>query len=651
MKIKINASLIALAIAALPFPAEAAGLGRINVLSALGQPLNAEIEVSVTAEEQATLSARIAAPAAFAASRINYSPALNSVRVDVERRGERAVLKLRSDRPFPDPFVDVLIELDWAAGRVVREYTFLLDPPELQLARNARQTRGAAAEAPAQPASTPARPAPAPAAAPVEDSYTVRRGDTLRRIAEQHRAPGVTLEQMLVAIYRQNPDAFDGSNMNRLRAGRILTLPGSDEAAAIEPTAARREVIAQASDFNAYRTRMAAGVAAAPARDEAETEQQAGGRITPRVEEQARGPAGPRDEVKVSRTQVADGSTPLDGKLDTAARLRALEEDIAARDKAIDEANARLQALEETVRQMQRLLELRSQTLAAAQGQAVQGQPAKPAEPLPPATTLPPVPAPSTAPATTVPPKPAEAEGAIPEKIPAKPAPAPQPVPEPGLLDALTADPLLPAAGGGVLVLLLAYLGLQLRKRRAAAKPLPADLADLAETGEVKVVQGETAGGTVNTAEPSVLNTDFGRAGLAIDADEGVDPVAEADVYIAYGRDAQAEEILLDALKAGAERPAIYLKLLEIYAQRGSLKPFESIAGELYARTSGQGEDWAKAAAMGRKLDPNNPLYAQAEAPQTGAAVATALAAGAAVATASLGSGACAWASRARGRA
>lgn len=623
MKIKINASLIALAIAALPYSAQAAGLGRINVLSALGQPLHAEIEVSATAEEQASLSARIAPPATFAASRINYSPALANVRVDVEKRGERSVISLRSDRPFADPFVDVLIELDWAAGRVVREYTFLLDPPELQLARNARQARSAVAEAPASPsaASTPMRPVPAPFASPAEQNYAVKRGDTLRRIAEQHRHPGVSLEQMLVAIYRQNPDAFDGNNMNRLRAGRILTLPSSDEAAAIPPTQARREVIAQASDFNAYRARMAAGVAAMPVRDESITEQQGGGRITPRVEEQARGPAGPRDEVKVSRTQLADG------KLDPEARLRALEEDLAARDKAIDEANARLQALEETVRQMQRLLELRSQTLAAAQNQAA---PAKPAELPTPAPSVTPSLAPTTPAETSAPPttaKPAQPEGAIPEKVPAKPAP---PQPEPGLVESLLADPMLPAAGGGILVLLLAYLGLQLRKRRAAAAmPAPEP-----EHDEVKVVQAETAGGTVNTAEPSVLNTDFGRAGLAIDADEGVDPVAEADVYIAYGRDAQAEEILLDALKAGADRPAIYLKLLEIYAQRGSVKPFESIAGDLYARTNGQGEDWAKAAAMGRKLDPNNPLYAQAAETRIAAAETPAAAAvGAAIAT------------------
>jgi pilus assembly protein FimV len=123
-------------------------------------------------------------------------------------------------------------------------------------------------------------------------------------------------------------------------------------------------------------------------------------------------------------------------------------------------------------------------------------------------------------------------------------------------------------------------------------------------------VFGATGGQSVNTTDSSVIQTDFSQSGLsAIDADEGVDPVAEADVYMAYGRDAQAEEILLDALKTDPSRLAIYLKLLEIYAQRKSLKQFETTATDLYSRTGGDGTEWTKAAELGRKIDPENPLY------------------------------------------
>ncbi len=120
-----------------------------------------------------------------------------------------------------------------------------------------------------------------------------------------------------------------------------------------------------------------------------------------------------------------------------------------------------------------------------------------------------------------------------------------------------------------------------------------------------------TGGQSVDTGATSIMHTDFSHSGLSsIDTDEGVDPVAEADVYMAYGRDAQAEEILQDALKADPARAAIHLKLLEIYAQRRNNRQFETVASELFARTGGQGRDWEKAAALGRRLDPENPLYA-----------------------------------------
>ncbi|QTQ37864.1 FimV-like protein [Aromatoleum petrolei] len=197
-----------------------------------------------------------------------------------------------------------------------------------------------------------------------------------------------------------------------------------------------------------------------------------------------------------------------------------------------------------------------------------------------------------------------------------KPAPvpaqalAPEPVEEPGFVQGLLGDPAVLAGGGGILALLLAYAGIKARQRRkqdtehggesvASEFPLPTNS-----------VFGATGGQSVNTGESSVLHTDFSQSGLsAIDTDEGVDPVAEADVYMAYGRDAQAEEILLDALKSDGSRMAIYVKLLEIYAQRKNLKAFENTATDLYSRTGGDGGDWDKAAEMGRRLDPDNPLY------------------------------------------
>ena len=101
-----------------------------------------------------------------------------------------------------------------------------------------------------------------------------------------------------------------------------------------------------------------------------------------------------------------------------------------------------------------------------------------------------------------------------------------------------------------------------------------------------------------------------------LDAIGDVDPVAEADVYLAYGRDLQAEEILKEAMRSNPERLAIRTKLLEVYAKRRDIKGFELLATQLFALTRGEGEDWAKAQELGSQIDPENPLYRAGGAPE-----------------------------------
>ncbi|MBP6725716.1 MAG: hypothetical protein KA132_00685, partial [Thauera sp.] len=220
MKTSLKASLIALALASIPLGSQAAGLGQINVFSGLGQPLRAEIQVTATPQELQSMLARIGSPDAFRQANITYSAAVAAIRVSVDTRAARPVIRLSSDRPINDPFVDLLVELNWANGRIAREYTFLLDPVDLVAQRPLAAPVNVPALAPA------ARQAPAPtrsaAARTASDTYVVGRGDTLNRIAAAHALPGVTLDQMLVALYRANRNAFDGANINRLRAGEVL---------------------------------------------------------------------------------------------------------------------------------------------------------------------------------------------------------------------------------------------------------------------------------------------------------------------------------------------------------------------------------------------------------------------------------------------
>ncbi len=628
--------LIPAVLAAFPLLADAAGLGRLTILSNLGQPLRAEVELSATPDELANMTARVATADAFRQAGIEYAPILSSVRLKVDKSGSRPVLRLSSDRPVSEPFLDVLLEVNWSAGRLVREYTFLLDPPDRPAAApvapmplpesSAEQPAAPTPAAPPAATETAAPAAAAPQAAPAETTYKVKTGDTLSKIAGDNLPAGATLDQALVALFRNNSSAFDGGNMNRLRAGKILTLPDQAAVEAVSAAEARKIVIAQTGDFNAYRAKLAAVAEAAPAQAEA-PKQEAVGKIEPKVEEAAPAPA-KGDELKVSKT--AEGKA--------AARIGALEEDLVAKEKALQDANSRLAELERNVKELQGLVELKNKNLADLQKQAEapKAPPAPPApaavvtpEPAPPAAAEAPAPAvpdlvagaeqAPEAPAAEAAPaevKPEEAAPPAPEPQPAsppkKPAAAPAPVAEePGFLAGVMENPAL-LGGAGALILLLGWLGY--RRNKGTAKPevatsTPSTTAGVAAPVVSTSIFGQAGGQSVDTSASS-LQTDFSQSSLsAIDADEGVDPVAEADVYMAYGRDAQAEEILLEAMKAEPSRHAIHLKLLEIYTQRDSLKQFEGIASELYARTGGVGADWEKAAAMGRKVDPANPLY------------------------------------------
>lgn len=632
--------------------AYAAGLGKITVLSPLGQPLRAEIDVNASREELASMNARLASPEAFRQVGIEYAPGISGIRFALDKRKDgQPYLRMISDRPINEPFLDVLVELTWSSGRMVREYTVLLDPPESlaapatvapPAARPAVAPPAAVAPAAPAPAAVVAAPAPAPAVEPApvaakpapapvaakapaavaeeSNAHLVKSGDTLSKIAAATKPEGVSLDQMLVALFQGNRDAFNGGNMNRLRAGKILNIPNAEAAAAVAPAEARQVVVAQARDFNAYRSRLAAAVAATPSKEEA-AKQEDQGKIAPKVADKPTAGEPVKDKLEVSRTEAAKDAKALQG------RITALEEDLVARERALKEANSRVADLEKNLADLKKLAELKSQAGAQMQKQAEAAKPTAPAKPEPLAKA--PVPAPVEPPKPAEPPKAAEAAPVPPvaeapkpaEPPPAKKPPvdveAPLPAPaEPSFIDD---NPALVYGGGGLVALLLGYLGFSAWRRKSRGEEAPTTASRLSE-GDLMAnsVFGTTGGQAVDTS--ASIQTDFSQASLsAIDTDEGVDPVAEADVYMAYGRDAQAEEILVDALKTDPSRLAIYLKLLEIYSGHKNLAKFEKVATDLHGQTGGAGPDWEKAAAMGRSVDPGNPLYAgsglQGEAP------------------------------------
>ncbi len=650
MRLSFKASVLATALAILPMGAHSAGLGRITVLSALGQPLRAEVELTASREELSSLSARLGSHDAFKQAGIEFVPALAGIKLVIDKRtGGHPVIRMTTDRPVNEPFLDLLIELHWTAGRLVRAYTFLLDPAPEVLARKPVAApvdkRGTAAVAQPSPVVSPKQPEVRPAipgddksrqqkaegTQPAGDSqgHEVKKGEYLRKIAAETQYPGVSLDQMLVAIFRSNKDAFINDNMHRLKAGKILDIPGRDAVAAVDAREARKIISVQTTDFNAYRQKLAAAAAGAEAPKEEATRQAVTGKIAAKVEDKAPAPTEIKDQLKVSKADTAKDTRTAQGK------IAALEEDLVAKEKALKEAQSRQADLEKNLKELQNLLELKNQNLADLQKQATAK--AAPSAPESPPVLLPvkPEAAPAVAapaPAAAIKPaekKPAEAAKPV-EPVAAKPAedvkpaetgkpaappkpamsskktPPPPPPPEPDFLDELMGNPAI--LGGGVLVLgLLGFIAYRQRKKKQleGAEAQPTTTANLTANS----VFGATGGQSVDTTGSSMA-TDFSQASIgAIDADEGVDPVAEADVYMAYGRDAQAEEILLDALKTDPTRTAIHVKLLEIYAGRKNNKQFETLASDLYAQTGGVGGDWEKAAAMGLKLDAANPLY------------------------------------------
>lgn len=611
---RLKLTLLAASISALSLGANAAGLGRITVLSGLGQPLRAEVEVAATPEELQNMTARLASAEAFRQAGVDYAPSINGLRMAIERRGGGAVVRVASDRPINEPFVDMLVELNWSAGRLIREYTFLLDPPDTGSGRHAAPV--AAPEirsdfSARRPEATTAARRPAPAARSGREgsaggkTYLVKPGDTLHRIAADNRPDGVSMEQMLAALFQGNRSAFDANDANRLQAGKILRIPDAETARQAAASVERGQIVGKSADFGRYRQRLAEQASNAPAK-EAPVRQGSGGRIGAKVDDRATSAVGATDQLKVSRSD--EGRAGGLGGDKSGARLQALEEDIVSRDKALKEANNRLADLEKSIKELQRLVELKSQGLAQTVEQAKPVPPAAPVEPSVSAPAGPDAGAVDTPPAVKMPePVPEESKPA--QQVP-PPAPQPTPAPPQPVEAAPSEDLSLLLGGGGILALLLGWGGYKVYQRRRA-QAAPTTTSALSEFGEASnSVFGSSGGQSVDTGSSSQIQTDFSQSGLSsIDTDEGVDPVAEADVYMAYGRDAQAEEILLDALKTDPGRTGVHLKLLEIYAQRKNLKQFETTATELYSLTGGNGQDWEKAAALGRKVDPDSPLY------------------------------------------
>jgi pilus assembly protein FimV len=557
----------------------------------------------------------------------------------LERRPDgRAFIRLSSDRPINDPFVDIILEATWSSGRIVRDYTMLFDPPTMRqpaaapaltlpqvtstpVAANpvevpvdvaaASASTPAPVVAPAQPTAeagskpTPPKPAstksaqvaasPKPALAPkVEgaNQVVVKTGDTASKIVGSVKTTGVSLDQMLVALLRANPDAFVNGNLNRVRAGAVVNIPTADQALAVSAPEATQIVIAQSKDFNDFRRNLASSAPAAPVAAASRT---ASGSVQTKVEDKKAAAPTP-DKLTLSKGAIQ-------GKTDEAK---------IAKERADKDAQARAAEISKNISDLEKLKAAAAATATPAPATSAAPTAAKaPAEVMPPpqvavAPTLP------IAVAPVVPPAPTPGPAA-----PVVKPPAPTVTPEveaPGLIDELSQNPLLLAGGLGLLAILGAIGIYTMRKRKKNAAHV--DSSFLESRLQPDSFFGASGGQRVDTNNGnSVGGSSMVYSASQLDAADDVDPVAEADVYLAYGRDLQAEEILKEAVRTTPGRLAVHTKLLEIYAKRRDAKNFEATAMQAYRLAGSNSADWARACELGLSIDPSNSLYQPGGAP------------------------------------
>jgi pilus assembly protein FimV len=687
--------LAAAALALISSGAAALGLGRVNVQSVLGEPLRAEIEVtSLNAEEASSLKVNLASPDAFRAAGVDYNSVLVGAKLTLSSRGadRTPVLVLTSDRTVQEPFVDVIVDFAWSTGRLTRSYTLLIDPPGRNVAAQpatapvapvfssptpaARAAAPAPSQQPAQvtapvAAAPSASPAPAPASHPATTPRTratapvapvaatestdtssgntvkVHPGDTLSSIATAKKEAGVSLDQMLVSLFRNNPQAFVEDNMNRMKSGVTLSIPSAETAKQLTNAEARQVIQAQSADFAAYRQRLASGVTTVKTD---EGTRHASGKVEAKVEDQKTAAAPtPPEKLTLSHGTAKPGTVTQEAKISKetqrqaeAARVAELSRNVAELKKLSADthptaaapaaktppatAPAAAPALPAvTVARATPPAPTPAPAVAPTPAPAAVSSTATPAAKSPVIATLPPS-TPTFAPTTALVPAAsapslassevvASASAPVVASAPVRPArphvaPAPAPVEEESLLSTVTDSPyVIPGLLGlaGVIGGLLFW-----RKRSGGRGKFGAGETSFMES---KIAPdsffGASGGQRVDTRDggTSTSSSSLNYSLSQLDAIGDVDPVAEADVYLAYGRDLQAEEILKEAQRSDPDRLAIRTKLLEVYAKRADLRTFESQARQLRDLTNGHGEDWLKAQELGRQIDPTNPLY------------------------------------------
>ncbi|MBC3366405.1 FimV family protein [Pseudomonas sp. SWRI154] len=572
--------------------AQALGLGELTLKSPPNQPLVAEIELlDVQQLTAAEVVPSLAPPEEFAKAGIDRQAFLNDLSfTPVINANGKSVLRVTSSRPMSEPMVKFLVQVMWPNGRLLRDYSVLVDPSKFS-----PQAADAARAKPSQAVSSPVTGATKPS------QYTTTPRDTLWEIAAKVRNGG-SVQQTMLAIQALNPNAFINGNINLLKTGQVLRLPDPVQSTALPQPQAIAEVAAQNAAWRQGRR----GVAGNGRQQLDATKRGAN--------EGAPAQAAGRDNLSLVSAESAKAGNKGKG---AAGDAQALSDKLAVTQESLDSARrdneelkSRMADLQSQLDKLQRLIELKNNQLAKMQGEGAAVPPAGGSTPTMSAELTP---GPS-AQAPTPTPAPEAAPEATPPATPVEPTPAASD--EKKYNDLLTNPILLGLIGGGALVLLLLLLLLARRRkaqqeaekhlRMARALEEEADFSpelDLPPSSFEGIdvpppsVKLEPKPAPAPVPKPAplvapVIVTPPIAAPLVAPAAEPSDDdvLPQAQSHIDRGRLNQAADLLEQGIKAEPQRSDLRLKLMEVYGQQGDRDAFVAQERQLVAN----GENYAQ---------------------------------------------------------
>ncbi|WP_460098433.1 FimV/HubP family polar landmark protein [Pseudomonas sp. H3_C08] len=576
--------------------AHALGLGELTLKSTLNQPLVAEIELlDVKDLTAAEVVPSLASPEDFAKAGVDRQAFLNDLTfTPVLNASGKSVLRVTSSKPLSEPMVKFLVQVMWPNGRLLRDYSVLLDPSKFS-----PQTADAAAQpAPSQTIAAPTTGATHPT------QYTTTPRDTLWEIAAKARTGG-SVQQTMLAIQALNPDAFIGGNINRLKTGQVLRLPDAVQSTALPQSKAIAEVAAQNEAWRQGRRYVAK-----PGTGQQQLD----------ATNRGRGNTGAAQNAQDNLSLVSAESAKARGK-GPAGDAKALSNKLAVTQESLDttrrdneELKSRMSDLQSQLDKLQKLIELKNNQLAKLQAEGAGTAPAtNPAASAVPAITAELAATPPATPADAAPTP--ESAIAPPAETPVvEPVVTPKPVveDEKTFNELLTNPILLGLVGGGAVVLLLLLL-LLARRRKAqqeaekhmrmaralseeqdfsAEQDLPESSFEGLETpaASVKLSTPAPAPVVAPVVAPIVMAEPIAAPLVAPAAERSDDVLDKAQSHINAGRLNQAAALLEEGVSLEPQRSDLRLKLMEVYGQQGDRDAFVGQERQLVAN----GDNFAK---------------------------------------------------------